>query len=195
MGRSFYSPNHTGAYFSILYRPEVSVDSAVTVTCATSVAVLRAIRRLTGRTCGIKWVNDLYLDSKKVCGILTECVSIGSDTHIIVGIGVNISTAFEDTELSFVAGSLGADSLSSSELIAEVVSELLPLLDEPGKREWLEDYRRYSLVIGKKISFVQNGESREGTVLSIDDDGALFVRLNDGEVLRLFSGEISLKMQ
>ena len=195
MGRSFYSPSGTGAYFSILYRPTASVDAAVTVTCAASVAVLRAIRTLTGRTCGIKWVNDLYLDGKKVCGILTECQTDGASSFIIVGIGINVTTSFEETELSQIAGAIGKEPISVSELIAEVARELLPMLESPHAREWIADYRRHSLVIGRRVAFLQNGEAREGTALSIDDDGALSVRLDSGEVVHLFSGEISLKMQ
>ncbi len=194
MGRSFYSPGGTGAYFSILYRPTVPVDTAVTVTCAASVAVLRAIRTLTGKTCGIKWVNDLYLDQKKVCGILTECQSLGDSTYVIVGIGINISTSFEKTELSPIAGSLGFPRLSPSELIAAVTRELLPMLKSPDSA-WLEEYRCCSCVLGKRISYLQNGEMREALALAIDGNGALIVRCDDGREERLFSGEISLKMQ
>ncbi len=195
MGRSFYSPGQTGAYFSILYRPLESVDSAVTVTCAASVAVRRAIYTLTGRTCGIKWVNDLYLDGRKVCGILTECISIGNDSYIVVGIGININTSFEDTELSGVAGSLGMERLSPADVIAEVTAELLPLLDASGMEGWLEEYRSASIVIGRRIAFSENGITQEGTAVSIDERGALIVLLGDGKTIRLFSGEISLKMQ
>ena len=195
MGRSFYSPEGTGAYFSVLYRPVASVDAAVTVTCASSVAVMRAIRRLTGRACAIKWVNDLYLDEKKVCGILTECVSRGDASYIIVGIGINIRTSFEGTELAPIAGSIGEGSLSASVLIAEVVRELLPILDAPWDRGWLEEYRDCSLVLGKRITFLQNGEAREAIARSIDADGALIVECDGGEIQRLFTGEISLKMQ
>lgn len=195
MGRSFYSPGRTGAYFSLLYRPAASLDSAVTVTCAASVAAMRAIRTLTGRTCGIKWVNDLYLDGRKVCGILTECVSDGIDSYIIVGIGININTSFADSELSDIAGSLGREELSPAEVIAEVTAELLFLLDSGCEKAWLEEYREASIVLGKRITFIENGIPKEGIAHSIDERGGLNVLLEDGKTVRLFSGEISLKMQ
>ena len=77
MGRSFYSPLQTGAYFSFLYQPSAGLDVAVSVTSAVSVAVAEAILALCGVQCEIKWVNDLYCNGKKVCGILCESVTVG----------------------------------------------------------------------------------------------------------------------
>jgi len=195
LGRSFHSPVGTGAYFSLLYTPSASINAAVTVTCASSVAVMRAIRRLVGKEAGIKWVNDLYLDGKKICGILCESVCVDGKVRIVIGIGINIATSFEGTELASIAGSIGCSELSPAALIAEVLCELYPLLEDPEGREWIDDYRATSTVLSRRVSFAQEGVVREGIALSIDGDGALIVRTDDGIEHRLFSGEITVRTQ
>ena len=195
LGRSFHSPAGTGAYFSLLYTPHTPMDTAVTVTCASSVAVMRAIRHLTGKQAGIKWVNDLYLDGKKICGILCESVCVEETLRIIVGIGINIDTSFEGTELASIAGAIGCPELSPAALIARVLCELFPLLSDAHGREWLDDYRRASTVLSRRVSFFMEGEVREGIALSIDRDGALTVCDDDGVEHRLFSGEITVRTQ
>lgn len=195
LGRSFHSPEGTGAYFSLLYTPPVPMDIAVTVTCAASVAVMRAVRALTGKQTGIKWVNDLYLDEKKVCGILCESVCVDGTVRVVIGIGINIDTSFAGTELEEIAGSLASPSLDAGTLIARVLEELYPLLRAPEERAWLEDYRAASTVLSRRVRFTERGETREGVAVAIDADGALTVRTDDGEDHRLFSGEITVRTQ
>lgn len=195
LGREFHSPARTGAYFSLLHTPNVSMDAAVTLTCAASVAVRRAIATLTGKQAGIKWVNDLYLDGKKICGILCESVSVDGTPRIVIGIGINIDTSFAGTELEGIAGAIGDSDLSPVRLIAEVVRELYPMLADPADRAWLEEYRDASTVLSRRVRFTKNGETREGIALSIDREGALTVRTDDGEQYRLFSGEITVRTQ
>lgn len=193
MGRSFYSPGQTGAYFSILYPAPAALDTAVTVTAAAAVAVMRAVRGLTGVQTEIKWVNDLYLKEKKIAGILTEAVTASEGTHVIVGIGINLSTADFPRELSSIAGSLGASEVSAAEMAAESFRQLYPFLLNPGDRSWIGDYRSCSCVLSKQIQW--NGENGpcEGRAVGIDEDGALLVEASNGSIIRLFSGEISLK--
>ena len=195
LGRSFSSPADTGAYFTLLYTPDAPIDTAVTATCAASVAAMRAIRTLTGKETGIKWVNDLYLDGKKVAGILCESVCVDGVLRIIVGIGINISTAFDGTDLEGIAGSLSCPSLSPAALIAEVVCHLYPFLSHPQDRSWLEDYRRASTVLSRRVRFTRDGETQEGIALRIEEDGALCVRTDDGTEHRLFSGEITVRTE
>ena len=192
MGRSFYSPQGTGIYFSVLYRPQASLHAAVSVTCAASVAVMRAIRKLTGVQTQIKWVNDLYWNGKKVCGILTEAVTSGGGSYVIVGIGVNLSTDSFPSELTDKAGSLGCDTISRADWIAAIYRELIGFLRDPQDHSWLQDYRACSCVIGKRITWVTNDQSFEGTAVGIDAHGGLQVRLPDGEHRVLRTGEISI---
>ena len=195
MGRSFYSPAQTGAYFSVAYVADGSPESVVTLTGATAVAVMRAIRRLSGIQTQIKWVNDLYLGEKKICGILAESIfGAWNDgrQRIVIGIGINLHTQDFPVELLGKAGSLDAPTLMREELIAAVWQELLPMLASPEDREWIADYRAYSAVLGKRIRWVENGQSHHGFAESIDDRGALLVRDEQGRRERLFTGEISL---
>ena len=195
MGRSFYSPAQTGAYFSVLYTPAAPLFDAVRITSAAAVATMRAIRALTGKQTLIKWVNDLYLDGKKVCGILAEAVSVGGGSQVILGIGVNLCTAEFPKELASIAGGLGAFDVSPSDLIARIYCELEGYLNDPNDLSWLGDYRTYSMVIGKEITWIEGGEPCAGHALAIDSDGALLVRRNDGTQHRLHTGEISVRLQ
>ena len=195
MGRSFYSPEGTGAYFSILYTPHRPLTDAVRITSAAAVATMRAIRNLTGKQTGIKWVNDLYFHDKKVCGILAESVVQAGRIQIVVGIGINLCTEDFPSEIASVAGSLGASALTPERLIAEVVRELYPYLFDAENRSWLEDYRRHSIVLGRPIYWLRDGARYDGVALEIDDAGALIARRDDGEQEILSTGEITVRLQ
>ena len=192
MGRSFYSPAQTGAYFSILHTLQAPLCDAVAITSAASVAVMRAIRTLAGIQTEIKWVNDLYYNGKKVCGILTEAVSAGEHTHVIVGIGINLDTADFPEELTGIAGSLGAP-INATELIAEIYRQIAFYLHNPESREWLEDYRTHSTVLGRCVTWTDAEGTHTGTAVGIDGDGALLIKNDAGEHIRLHTGEISLR--
>ncbi len=193
MGRSFYSPAETGAYFSILHTLNTPLCDAVAITSAASVAVMRAICTLTGIQTQIKWVNDLYYHGKKVCGILTEAASAGDSTHVIVGIGINLNTVDFPAEIVDVAGSLGRDRFDTAALIAEIYRELFRYLNNPSDREWLADYRKHSCVIGHRVAWTEAGITRIGVAESIDGDGALLVKDEKNDLIRLHTGEISLR--
>ena len=192
MGRSFYSPNSTGAYFSILHTLDTPLCDAVAITSAASVAVMRAIRKLSGIQTQIKWVNDLYYNGKKICGILTEATSVGENTHVIVGIGINLNTPDFPEELTGIAGSLDTR-IDAAELIAEIYREIIGYLNAPNTRDWLSDYRTHSCVIGKRVAWKEGEITQVGIAESIDGDGALMIRTAENELVRLHTGEISLR--
>ncbi len=194
-GRSFLSPDGTGVYVSIVFPLTGALSSALTLTCAASVAVMRAIRALTGLQTGIKWVNDLLLDERKVCGILTEAVTVGSRTSLIVGIGINLRPMTFPKELESIAGTLDQPTLPRSELISEIVTQLLPYVRNPLDSGWLKDYREYSCVIGKEILRIENGTALPCVAQEIDGRGRLLVRYHDGTEELLQSGEISIRFQ
>ena len=183
MGRSFYSPTGTGAYFSILHPLNTSLCDAVAITSAAAVAVMRAIRQQTGIQTQIKWVNDLYYHQKKVCGILTEATSVGSSTSVIVGIGINLDTADFPEDLQGIAGSLNAQT-DATGLIAEIYRQISAFFENPSDREWLDDYRAHSCVLGKQVVWKDADSTYTGVAESID---------GDGELVRLHTGEISLR--
>ena len=194
MGRSFYSPEGSGVYFSILMPLEKRLENGVFLTTAVSVAVMRAIRTLTGKQVGIKWVNDLFWQGKKVCGILCESMSMGDKRSVVIGIGINLKSAEFPGELSAIAGSLCADEVSSVEMAGEICRELFGFLEDPTAPDWLQDYRKHSVVLGKAVQWIEQGVSHQGFAESIREDGALCVRDEKGSLSILRTGEISLRV-
>lgn len=194
-GKFFYSPEGTGIYMTLVVHPNVPVTDAVSVTTRASVAVCRAIRKLTAAKPEIKWVNDLYLGDKKICGILVEAVSdfeTGITKSLVIGVGVNIRTVDFPAELT--AASLHPEGVSRNELIAEIARQLLAETTDLRDRSYLEDYRRWSLVIGKPIYYWKNDEKREAVAVGIDDNGGLIIE-EHGVRTTLQSGEISVRLR
>lgn len=192
-GKSFYSPPLTGIYFSLVVRPHSSLQNAVTATTAASVAVCQAIENLSDKKPKIKWVNDVYLDGRKICGILTEAITNfeeGVVDSVIIGIGINIKT-IEFPEDAGQAGSLNAN-VSRSALIAEITNRLMDIVGGDYKT-FINYYRSHSMVIGEKIKFIQNGKVTPATAVEIDEQGGLAVVLENGEKTVLRSGEISIR--
>ena len=196
-GKSFYSPKGTGLYLSVILKPDSThISDAQMITVAAAVVTARAIESLTGRHVDIKWVNDLFLEGKKVCGILTEAVSdfeSGRVDSIVVGIGINCSTAAFPTEIQGVAGSLGADKLSRNRLAAMVADGLIDSFGNLSDPAIIDDYRSRSIITGKEIVYMEAGRERAAVVESINDRGNLVVRDSAGEVSVISSGEVSIK--
>ncbi len=192
LGRSFYSPEKTGLYMSLAFEPRAHMADAVTVTAAAAVAVCAAIDRLCGTDCKIKWVNDVYLSGKKVCGILTEATTKGDKTVIIVGIGINCTTEAFPEDIRDRAGSIGC--LDREALAAAVVNKLIYYCNNLEKRDWLPEYRRRSLVLGEKINYTESGITKEATAVDIDENGGLVVKEN-GVIKTLSTGEITVRIR
>ena len=197
-GRQFYSPEQSGIYMTVVVNPQFNINDAVLITSAASVAVVRAIEKLTDKKPQIKWVNDVYLDDKKICGILTEATTsfeTGTVQSIIIGIGINISTADFPIELRDVATALHPDGITRNKLIAAVADNLLELTENLTDRSFLDDYRSHSLVIGKQIDYYKNSEKFNAYVVAIDETGGLVIRNADGSEETLRSGEISVRVR
>lgn len=192
-GKSFYSPKDTGVYFSVALRPNTRLKNAVTMTTAAAVCVCRAIEKLTDKKPQIKWVNDVYVDGKKICGILTEAVTNfedGTVDSVIVGVGINLLTEDFPGDVSN-AGCLGCD-VSKNKLIAEISDNIFNT--SLGKyHEFIDYYRSHSMILGSKIKFLENGASKNATALAIDETGGLEVELENGERQVLRSGEITIR--
>jgi BirA family biotin operon repressor/biotin-[acetyl-CoA-carboxylase] ligase len=196
MGRPFYSHKGAGIYLSVLFHTQAQAADAVSVTVAASVAVVRAIEKLTGHKPLIKWVNDLFLDGKKIGGILTEAVSDLETGHIrtvVVGIGLNVRQMPFPDDLEGIAGVLELEGVSRNRLIAQIANELLPMTENLSDRSYMQDYRARSLVLGKEVTYRQNSLVAAARVLDIDDAGGLVVVHEDGSTQVLHSGEITLR--
>lgn len=191
-GKTFFSPEGSGLYFSLTVNTASPDFDFTGVTCAVSVAVTRAIEKLTDLKPQIKWVNDIYIGGKKVCGILVQAVNDGGRiTKLVIGVGMNITTADFPDELREIAGSLNKK-IDRSILAAEIVNNIFELLQQKPD-EYLDEYKQKSNVLGKEIIYYQNNTSHPATAVDIDGTGGLVVEEN-GKIITLTSGEISLKI-
>ena len=191
-GKSFFSPKDTGLYMTVCFPIEKNAKDFLYMTSAAAVSVVQEIFSLTGISCRIKWVNDVYLDGKKISGILTEAVT-GEKQYIIVGIGVNLTTAAFPEDIKYIAGTL--DKNLSPALLASGIALRLKDFFDKGASSFMEDYRKFSMVLDEEISYIKNGVTYYGKVTEILDSGALSVLKEDGTKDILDSGEISLRLK
>ena len=192
MGRRFYSRGR-GIYMSFAFKSNCMCDS-VSVTTAAAAAVTKALYECCEGDFEIKWVNDIYQNGKKVCGILTEAVSgMSNESYIIVGIGINIGKTKFPKELQNIAGAVTLRS-SKEELIANITKLLREFASNTSDRSYMQLYRKHFMLMGKQVTATQNGETVCGVVVGVDDDGGLLV-LCDGktEPTRIFSGEATVR--
>ena len=196
-GRSFISPAGKGVYISLILRPELQAADALAATGSAAVAVCRAVKRLCGLELAIKWVNDLYLGGKKVCGILTEAstdLESGQVEWLVVGIGLNLTASPDDfgPELAETAGSLypgGTSPVSRAALAAAIAAELLALCPQ---FDYLAEYRRRCFVPGHWVAVHGSGPAWTARAVAIDDQGRLVVEA-DGRRVAIAHGEVSVK--
>lgn len=196
MGRRFYSPGGAGIYLSAVLRPHLPAESAALLTVLASVAVARAVEALCPLRVGIKWVNDLFVEGKKICGILTEAameMESGQLEYAVLGIGVNVRLGELPPELVPIVGAVGHD-VKRNALTAKILEELEGLYPQLAQRSFLEEYRARSIVLGRSVQVVQGEEQTAAVALAIDDEARLVVQLPDGSRKTLNSGEISIRL-
>ena len=202
---TFFSPPG-GIYMSIVLRPEsLPFSNPALITSYSCVSICKALEKLTDLKPSIKWINDIYLDNRKICGILTESgtdFESGELQWIVVGIGINFSISEKDFpgELKQKAGSIfipGEETISKNHLIAEILNQLFPLndgsaVDAPAI---ISDYRSRMNILGKKITVHPiNGISYPAKALDINENGKLLIELPDGSTSLLSSEEISVTL-
>ncbi len=204
LGRSFFSPKE-GLYMSILIKPDFDLSNSGLVTSAAAVSVAQSIEEIAHKDAGIKWVNDVYVDGKKVCGILTEGITdfeTGRIEHLIIGIGINTTVKDFPKELLQTVGAVEGE-YSKSALAASVVSKTIDFINQIDDPSFIKTYKEKSIVIGKNIK-VYKGQYKvnpddeipgiNARVLDIDSDGGLIVLYSDGTREKLISGEISIRL-
>ncbi|MDZ5254175.1 biotin--[acetyl-CoA-carboxylase] ligase [Clostridium sp. LIBA-8841] len=199
--RKFFSPSNKGIYMSVILRPNIELSKAIHITTSAAVSVCRAIENLTNKRPKIKWVNDIFLDGKKICGILTEATGnfeSGRVENVVVGIGINFKTKEADfpDDIKDVAGSIfkGEEpNITRNQLVAEILNELLYMCDNLEDKSIMEEYKVLSFVLGKEVSFLKNNRLNKAKAIDISNEGALVVQYKNGELDCLNSGEISIK--
>jgi len=213
-GKTFYSPHGVGLYFSLVF-PWEREESAALVTTMAAVAVCRVLENEIGIVADIKWVNDIFLDGKKIGGILTEAIPVfdsENEKAIVLGIGINLERpeGGYPAELQERAGALsdvldrsnvstdmtavfvdeqGNLVFNRSVLIAMMINELTKIVRALPNRDYLNEYRERCFIIGKEI-FLDDG--RAIVPSGISDDGALMYRDENGQNRELISGEVIL---
>lgn len=192
LDKCFFSPKGTGLYFSTVIKDGNYNSTDITVKAA--VSVCDAVKKVFGIDCGIKWVNDIYLDGRKCAGILCEAVS-EKDTvkGVVAGIGVNVNEperGFPD-DISARAGTLtGKKHLDKrAELLAAIYNNLF--LDADGG-DIIDRYRSKSVLDGKRVVITDAVQTYEATALYVDGDCRLNVRLDDGAVKKLSYGDVQI---
>ncbi|MDY3118434.1 MAG: biotin--[acetyl-CoA-carboxylase] ligase [Peptoniphilus sp.] len=191
VGHSFFSPFGTGLYLSTIIKEDACLDPGI-LTMAAAVSVKEALREQSEAKVEIKWVNDLYLNHKKICGILTEADFSGGRARYVVGIGINTHTpkdAFKKQALNR-AGSL-QEMVSRNQLAADIMNRLWQWIHAP-RGAVLDAYRKYNFTVGKTVRFSQGDIEYTGKATAIDDDGSLVVQVADNTV-RLSAGAISVQ--
>lgn len=202
MTRSFLSPPDRGVYLSVLLRPQLPPQALLGATGMTAVAVCNAVERVSGVRPGIKWTNDLVLNGKKLCGILTELAlegETGMTQSLVIGVGVNVSHTREDfgPEVADMATSLALEGckVSRAALAAAMIGELYRLSDSLGGSltQWVEAYRRDCVTLGRPVQLLWTQGRERAYALDVDDQFGLVVRRESGEVTTVRTGEVSVR--
>ena len=201
LGRCFYSPENTGVYMSVLLKPDLEIEKAILITTAAAVAVTKALETLGCQNAQIKWVNDVFVNNKKVCGILTESVINAESKKLdfaVLGVGVNLflpKSGFPD-DLKDIAGAVFSKEIPDvkERFVAEFLNEFYKIYKDLRTASFMDDYRNKCFCIGKEITVISQNGTKNGRAISIDENARLLVEFGNGKREFLSSGEISIKI-
>ena len=201
-GRAFFSPPRTGLYLSMLFRPQTAPAGALALTPMAAVAAADAVEQCTGNQVQIKWVNDLLLGGRKICGILAESQFSHSDAldFVIVGIGINLLPPPQGfpPELADIAGAVypaGTDAEAAfADCAAALISALIREYRGLPEKHYLAGYRQRLCILGRQITVCENGAETPAEALAVDDDLRLLVRYPDGSAQWRSTGEIRIRL-
>ena len=199
LGRQWNSVKGSGLWMSLLLRPDVQPESASRITLVAATAMCEAIEKLTGIFVGIKWPNDLVVNGRKICGILTEMSAELNQLHyIVLGIGVNLSQTTFEEDLADKATSLKLQGISINGKV--LLSEFLKVFfnyyssfECGDMTRVIDHHRNHSVTIGRQISIVAQNDRRNAYALDIDENGSLIIENENGQVEKLFFGEVSVR--
>lgn len=200
LGRKFFSPSDTGLYMSILLRPEMTAADAVRITTAAAVAVADAVEKISGRKADIKWVNDVYIDGRKICGILTEAafsLENGGLDYAVCGIGINVyepEGGFPE-DIKDIAGAVldtPADDVRNR-LAALVLENFMNYYNKLSENSFLQGYQSRLMWRGEDINLIRGSEITPAKLIDADEKCRLIVKYEDGTEDTISSGEISIR--
>lgn len=199
VGRIWHSKKHEGIWMSIILKPDISPMEAPFITLIAGASVVTALNKL-GIESYIKWPNDIIINRKKICGILTELsAEIERVNYIVVGIGINVKSIEFDEEISNVATSIYKEGykVTRVDIVKNILEEFEKLyvkyIFEGNKDDVLDICREKSAIVGKKVYAIKGNQKEYVECLDINEDGNLIVRKENGEIIEIMSGEISIR--
>ncbi len=199
LGRTWSSPPGTGLWFSVLLRSSLIPLHIPSITLLAGLAVCKAIQNYIHCPAMIKWPNDVVIGSRKVCGILTEMVAeVDRVEYVVVGIGINVNNVSFPQDLSVKATSLRIESnalVSRVGLLQEILRTFETLLIEyqVDSLLLLTEYKQLCVSLGRKVGFTRNNQKLTATAVDISPEGELIVRCDDGTMIPINSGEVTVQ--
>lgn len=203
LGRTWASPKGKGIWMTIMLKPKINTTEAAKITLLAACSVCKAIEDICGVSPKIKWPNDLILNGKKVCGILTEMgAELDEINYLIVGIGINVNLNQEEfpEELQTIATSIKAAKgsiVSRKDLAAAIINYFECYYNaftaSGSLKDFIQEYREKSAVLGKTIRVISSGTELQGNAVDISDEGQLLVQLENGIIKEIISGEVSIR--
>lgn len=199
LGRSWFSPKSQGLYCSVILRPEIPATKASLLTLMAAVSCAQTIRKIVGLPALIKWPNDIVINERKVCGILTEIqVKDSKLKFVILGIGINVDTQRSKlpSGASSLRGEAGATRLPflrlrlARELLRQLDQDYLYFQDNENPQNLIVRWRNLSALSGKRVKVSKAQEIIEGQAQDIDEQGALVVRLDNGFKEHVLAAEV-----
>lgn len=198
-GRSFYSPKQKGIYLSILLKPSQPIYDFLKITAVASVAVYEAIKKNYGIEISIKWINDIYIQNKKIGGILCETGLEVNKTlieYMVLGVGLNVHQINFTKELSSLAGSIEEftnNYKKRNQIINDILIFFAKYYKEIDLFSFLPIYKRASMILHSNITVYENNTSYSAYVEDIDQNACLIIRKEDNTIGKLNSGEITIR--
>lgn len=200
LGKTFFSPKGCGVYLSYLIKPDFQACEAIFITVASAVAMVRALKKVFDIDAKIKWVNDIYFDNKKLCGILTEgsILNDGTLDYAVLGIGINIKEpqsgypaefSYKTTNLERITGEVTDD--KKWQLIGEFINIFDKIFSDKN-RSYIKEYKEASCLIDKEIEILSGKHKGMAIAKDIDEKARLIVNIN-GKTVALDSGDVSIK--
>lgn len=196
LGRSFYSPTNTGIYMSLMLKARNDFSDIVSMTTATAVCICKALETLCNIEPQIKWVNDIYLNGKKICGILCEAITNEKTftiDGIVIGIGINISTTDFPDELKDIASSIGQD-IDKARLCAKITDNIVDVFKNIEDKSFIDEYKSRCFVLGQEITYTEKGVTKSATAIDINENGGLIIKTENG-LTTLSTGEITVRIK
>lgn len=200
LNRVWVTPRSSSIAFSMVLKPPIKPCDIPGITLVMGTAVCRALRRMGFLQAGIKWPNDIVLNNKKVCGILTEMSNrVDNVNYVVAGVGINVNTEEFPQEIRAAATSLSKESggyVQRREVLVSVFEEFENLYDgfkAEGLKSIMDEYRSYSVILGNCVKVDSINESFNGEVCDITDEGLLVIRMDDGSLRQVISGDVSIR--